>query len=117
MTVVAQSRTSLDKALADRKLTLLLIRGPRGGREQAIHDLAQSSVTEPWRRTFLLTDPTVLTASELTRWFNDSTGRYAVIGGDGRVVADRGDCGQFLRADGDPSIIRIRQAFVRGDSA
>ncbi|MGQ0720398.1 MAG: hypothetical protein ACT4PE_02365 [Candidatus Eiseniibacteriota bacterium] len=117
MSVIAQSRATLDKALVDSKLTVLLLLGPRGGREQAIHDLAQSSVTEPWRRTFLVTAPTLLTAAEFTRWFKGSTGRYTVIGGTGRVVAASGACSQLLRADGGPSIIRIRQAFVQGDLA
>lgn len=114
MVKITTSRARLDAALADARRTILLIRGSNG-LALAVHDLADDKVTQPWRATFLVTDPSVLTAGERRDWLPDD-GRYCVLGGDEpKRVAVGGSCDDLLRTDGAPSILAIRSAFARGD--
>jgi hypothetical protein len=44
--------------------------------------------------------------------------RYAVIGGDGRVIAARGTCADLmLTTRNEPSVMAIRSAFAKGGLA
>ena len=84
---------------------------------KAIHDRAVQTVSETWRRTFLIANLAVLTMDERHRWFLDGTERYAVVGGAERVVADRGTSKDLLTSRGQASAIEIWRAFARGDAA
>lgn len=117
MSILSTNRKKLDDALQDRALTLLLLMGPLGGVEEAIHNRTEEAVTEEWRRTFLISERTLLTVTENTNWFSNAVGRYAVIGGSSRTVADLGLCADLLNADESPSVLRIRRAFSKGDQA
>jgi hypothetical protein len=112
---INSSRTTLDKWLADRKLTLLLLVGESNG--LVIHDFVTSRLTN-WRRCGLIADPSILTRDERSRWgFPDSGGDcYVVLGGDPpKAVGSRGANKDLLRANNQPSALKIEAAFVEGD--
>jgi hypothetical protein len=113
MTIVKQSRTRLDRALAERVTTLLLISDETGDQAEAVHDAAEQ-VAKAGQRAFLVTDLSVLTARERKHWFAEG-GHYAVVGGKDRVVAVRGALDELLLSDGKPSPIEIRFALAKGD--
>jgi hypothetical protein len=117
MSIVRKDRTRLDKAMGDDTLTLLLLAGAESSDAGRIHDRAIEAVTESWRKPFLITDQTVLTPQERTRWFSDVDQRYAVVGGDARAVVERGASSDLLTQKGDPSVMAIRVAYAAGDEA
>lgn len=111
------TRKKLDQLLDDLDLTLLILVGtadPAG----PIHKCAEDNVTEEWRTTVLLEDTALLKKSEIAAW-GLADQRFVSLGVNPeqeRVNADAGTTAQMLRADGEPSILRIRQAFARGDA-
>ena len=116
MTRLVTSRAALERALEDPALTVLLIAGS-DGTPLAVHDLADGTETpaRPWRVAFLVTDLALLTAAEKRDW-ELADGRYAVLGGDPpKALADSGDAADLTRTSGEPSILRVRQAFANGD--
>jgi hypothetical protein len=115
MTILVSNRSRLDAALKKAGTTLFLILDDPGHEAEAVHDKAEEvSANRPWWRTFLLTDPAVLTAAERKLWFAEA-GYYAVVGGKDRVVAVRGPVQDLILSDGNPSGVEIRWAFNQGD--
>ena len=58
-------RKPLNTSLGQLKDTLLVLSGSEDTAAPAIHDSAEANVSEPWRKTFWITDLDVLTAEEL----------------------------------------------------
>ena len=79
--IIKNSRTTLDKWLRNKKLTVLLLTGETNGRK--IHDFMKDRL-KSWRRCGLITDSSISTAAERKKWgIPDSGGdRYVVLGGD-----------------------------------
>lgn len=116
--VVKQGRTRLDTALRNPKLTVLLLSGSKESNAGATHKTIASREWEPWRRYFLVTDLSLLTNAEKTRWFGGNrTDRYAVVGGRNqpKAVGKKGPIGDLLRTNGSPSNLKVRLTFARGD--
>ena len=117
MSFVRDDRTRMDAVLNDVTKSVLLLLGDLESDAKAIHDRAVETVSETWRRTFLITNRAVLTMDERHQWFLDAAERYAVVGGAERVVADRGTSKDLQTSKGHASAIEIRRAFARGDAA
>ena len=115
MTILKSNRSPLDSALKKKGTTLLLILDDPGMEAEAVHDksVEVSDSTPDWR-TFLITDPSVLTPTEKKLWFS-AAGYYAVVGGTDRVVAMRGPVHDLMLSDGSPSGVEILWAFNQGD--
>lgn len=116
MTLV-HDRAVLDEYLEDVDLTLLIVIGLPDTIAEEIHDCSEAGVVEEWRVCLLMEDTWLLEDSELVEWELDDQ-RYVVLGvgdDDERVVAEKAENSALLRQDGKPSILRIRQAFTRGD--
>jgi len=128
MTIVKQSRTQLDKALGlptgvnetvdplSRANIVLLISGAEDSPSRDIHDKAVDKISEPWRKTFLITDLSILTPAERTKWVG-SDGRYAVYRVNGPKAGPRGNIADLQLNSGGPSIMKIKSAFRRGKLA
>lgn len=113
--IIKNSRTTLDKWLANKKLTVLLLIGETNGRK--IHEFMKDRL-KSWRRCGLIADPSILTSAERRQWdFPDSGGeRYVVLGGDpNKGVGSKGTNKSLLRPTGRPSVLKIESAFVDGD--
>ena len=111
------NRTKFDTQLGDGDLTLLLLVGATDSQAGSVHDFFENRNWEPWRICWLISDTSVLTAAELDSWFdNESDDRYAVVGGAPlKAVAIKGSIDKLLRADGQPSVLKIRSGFAKGD--
>jgi hypothetical protein len=116
MAVISQDRRLLDEALRDPTKTLLILSGGQDSEAKSVHDLAQEGITEPWRKTFLLLDLSVLSETEKEKWVS-SENRYAVYKTSSDTVAQEGAVSDFILPSGKPSILKIRSAFAKGDSA
>jgi len=116
MALISQDRRPIDDALRDPTTTLLILSGGQDSDAKAVHDLAQVGITEPWRKTFLLLDLSVLSETEKEKWMN-SENRYAVYKTSSDKVAQQGPVSDFILSSGKPSILKIRSAFAKGDSA
>jgi hypothetical protein len=125
MTKIDDDRELLDRALANLKNTLLVLSGSDATAAGAIHDVAQASITEPWRKTFWIANLDLLTSAELesesAKLFARG-GRYALIGRckgeDGRqhrVIVARGYHADLLDSGGEPDSVKIRRAFNNAD--
>jgi hypothetical protein len=68
MAVINQDRGPLDDALQDPTTTLLILSGEQDSEAKAVDDLAEEGITEPWRKTFLLLDLSVLSETEKEKW-------------------------------------------------
>lgn len=111
------NRTQFDQQLADEKLTVLLLAGATDSIAGRVHEFFENQVWDPWRRCWFVRDTSVLTAEELASWFDGlSDDRYAVVGGaPPKAVAIKGTTDELLRADGQPSVLKIRSGFAKGD--
>lgn len=125
MTKIEDDRAPLDKALGNLKNTLLVLSGSDATAAGAIHDAAQESITESWRKTFWIANLDLLTSAELesesAKLFARG-GRYAFIGRckgeDGRLhraIVARGYHADLLDSGGKPDVIKIRRAFNNAD--
>lgn len=115
MTILTNSRASLDKALDTEGTTLFLILDDPENAGELVHDKAVAIASaRPWRNAFLITDPSLLTAKERKLWF-DEAGYYAVVGGKDKVVAVRGPLDALIMSNGAPSAMEIRWSFNQGD--
>lgn len=115
MTILDKDRARLDKALEKKGTTLFLILDDPALEAEAVHDKAtEIAAGTPWWKVFLITDASLLTASEKKLWFQEP-GHYAVVGGTERVVAIRGPVHDLIMSSGKPSAIEIRWAFNQGD--
>jgi hypothetical protein len=119
------ARGPLDTSLRRIKDTLLVLSGSAETSAPAIHDSAVANITEPWRKTFWITDLDVLSTEELEdesiKLFARG-GRYAVLGrctdAEGkqqRVVVLRGYHADLLDSGGAPDLVKIRRVFREGD--
>ena len=128
MTLTRQSRTALDRALglprdasgepepSARPNVVLLLFGSERGPARDLHDTSEATMTQPWRRTFLVTDASILTASEWSRW-GAGEGRYAVHKVDGDLVPTKGEIAELQLVSGRPSRRKLRGAFAHGEQA
>jgi hypothetical protein len=116
MAVINQDRGPLDDALQDPTTTLLILSGEQDSEAKAVDDLAEEGITEPWRKTFLLLDLSVLSETEKEKWVS-SEDRYAVYKTSSDKVVQKGPASDFILPSGGPSILKIRRAFAQGDSA
>ena len=116
--VIKLDRTKLDEAIdtnGDPRWIVLLLSGPDGSIAKQIHDFLGDKGLERWRKYFLITVLDVLTEPERIKWFGGAnTERYAVLKRKTKDVAWTGPVSELLRANGNPSILKIRQAFTRG---
>jgi hypothetical protein len=114
MVVLTSSRGALDEVLADPDLTVLILQGDPQSRAAAVHALAEEvfASNQTWRRTVLITDPSLLTTEE-RGWIPDEAS-YAVLARRTRDVL-QGGIEKLLRRDGAPSVRGIRRAFLAGD--
>ena len=113
-----KNRVRLNQALENARLTVLLLSGMRESKAGKVHDFVSAHDLEQWRRCFLITDLTVISEAEKTRWFDGAnTDYYAVVGSTEhpKVVAQKGFIGDLLGSDGQPDILKIRSAFAIGD--
>ncbi len=116
--VFIANRAEFDAYLDDPDLTLLLCFDGQG-RGRPIHDLAERKLKEPWRVVLLMDDVSLLRKQERENWGADNDG-YIVLGVNlkgQRVFVESGGLDALSLARGGPSILRIRQAFARGDQA
>ena len=108
----------LDQALEDDRTTILLLSGGQDSKCEEVHAFVDGYDWEPWRHYFLITDLLILMPAELDQWFDGpNPDQYAVIGGATipKPVARKGPVEHLLKADGGPSILKIRSVFAAGD--
>ncbi len=118
MSVIHDSRTALDKALHDDRLTVIVLAGSPSSDAGKIYDRITQVIDAPFRKAFLITSLEVLSPTECSQWFGGETERFAVIGGEGRTVVTRGPASDLMLSNGVyPSNLAIRSAFARGDAA
>lgn len=116
--IIKEDRTRLDQALGNPRLTVLLLSGVEESKAGKVYDFVSNKNWEPFRRFFLITDLTVLSEAEQTRWFDGTnTDYYAAVGGKERPksVAQKGPIEDLLRTSLEPDILEIRGAFAAGD--
>ena len=116
--IIMKNRVRLNQALENARLTVLLLSGMRESKAGKVHDFVSARDLEQWRRCFLITDLTVISEAEKTRWFDGAkTDHYAVVGSTEhpKAVAQEGSIEDLLRSDGRPGIRKIRSAFAIGD--
>lgn len=128
MTLVRQSRAALDRALglprdasgkpkpSARPNVVLLLFGSEHGPERDLHDTSEATMTQPWRKTFLVTDSSILTASERSRW-GAVDDHYAVHKVDGDLVPTKGEIVELQLMSGRPSRRKLRSAFAHAEQA
>ena len=114
MSRILNDRTSLDAALHDDTMVILVLSGSGGSAAEAVHNKALVEIIEPWRKTFLVENLALLSLDEANRWFGGKTEHYAVLGRAGKVVCQSGPTDDFMVA-GRPSPIEIRYAFSAGE--
>lgn len=127
MPVIQSSRRRLDRALLDPRNVLLLLFAERGSAAEDVYDLAEDSIDDPSRHTFLITNPDLLSDEELQDWdelvlppVEDDEidpGTYTIVSANTGAVVVKDDVVNLLRSNGDPSILAIRRAFAKGDQA
>ena len=114
--IVKEGRTRLDQALKNPKFTVLLLSGPKESKAGETHAAVAARQWEPWRKCFLVTDLSLLSNSEKTRWFGgDRIDRYALMSGKNqtKTVKKKGPIQDLLRANGKPSYLKIRLAYTK----
>ncbi len=116
---IATTRAKLDAFLDDPTLTLLLLFADTPGQRALAAAADTISAIRPWHQAVVVSDLSMLTSNE-TALLKAAADRYAVLGtGDDQtwVLADAGASQALLLASGKPSILRLRQAFAKGDQA
>ncbi len=134
MVIVRQNRTNLNRALGlpyrDEDSTpdpvskaniVLLLAGSGSSVAKKIHDRAEQQVTLEWRKTFLITDLSILTPAERSRWV-ESGETYCVVKVESGEVVIRGSTDDLQlksngRPSGKPSGRKIKSAFRKGERA
>ncbi len=118
MSIVYDSRTGLEKALEDQRLTVMVLSGSPSSDAGKIYDRITQVIDAPFRKAFLITSLEVLLPSERSEWFGGDMERFAVIGGEERKVVTRGPASDLMLGNGlHPSTLAIRSAFAKGDAA
>lgn len=116
---IATTRAKLDTFLDDPTLTLLLLFADTPTQWALAVAADTISANQPWRQAVVVADLGMLSSSETTL-MTAAADRYAVLGaGDDQawVLADAGVSKALLLASGNPSNLRLRQAFAKGDQA
>lgn len=115
--IIKDNTDALVAALADVKLTILLLSGDETSPAGKVHTFLDGQALEPWRRYFLIIDPNGLDPQERDTWFGGAnTDLHAVLGGRiPKQVACAGPVAALLGANGEPSILKIRSAYAKGD--
>ena len=115
--VYITERADFDDYLEDTALTLLVFVDDDDEAALGYHDTAQDGVPEAWRVAILVADD-VLTSAEVTAW-GASHDRYVILGGNAtsRFFVESDGLSALDRADGKPSILKIKEAFAEGDAA
>ena len=117
--IIKASRTRLDQVINNKKNTVLLLSGSTNSKAGAVHTAAVPIFKEPWRKCILLTDLSILTQPEKTRWFGGAkVDCYAVIGGSNipKKVGQKGDIGELLRMNGQPARLVVKSTIAKGDT-
>ncbi len=114
--VIKEKRTRLDKALSNQRLTVLLLSGTKESKAGKIHNAFVAFKWERSYRCILITDLSLLTKSERTKWFDGAkVDRYAVLKGTNlpKRLASKGPVENLLRVrDSRPDRIKIRRAII-----
>jgi len=99
----------MDKALADPKRPVLLLKGAKDSPAHAVHDAVRKRKSP----CFLVTDLKLVSATEKTLWFGwTGDDRYALIAGEERQVVKQGKLADLLRKDGKPSATAIEELLA-----
>lgn len=102
--IIVASRTAMDKALADPKRAVVLLKGAKDSSAHAVHDAVRAQKTP----CFLVTDLKLISVAEKTLWFGwTGEERYAVVAGEDRQVKKQGKLADLLRKDGKPAAAAI----------
>jgi hypothetical protein len=114
--MIIDDRPKLRAALEDDETTILLLAPTSGDIMKEIHDEAVAAVKpQPWRKTFLLKEITILLPDERDQWLPDGTD-YCILGGDSpKTKGPQGGRSDLMLADGTPSRMKIRAKFAEGD--
>jgi hypothetical protein len=117
--ILSDNREELDKSLKDKYATIFLLCGPTESEAFEVHEVIEVR-KESWddhQCWFLLTDLSVLKPGE--DWFKGAASdRYAVLhnGPEPKAVVEHGPTSRLLNSDGSPGYMKIRRAFLKGDS-
>jgi hypothetical protein len=115
--IIKQDAAKLKSALANAKWTLLLLSGDEASTAGKVHTFLGGMGLETWRKYFLITDPNGLSQQDRDAWFGGANvDQYVVLGGSvPKQPARAGSITDLLRADSEPSSMKIRSAFAKGD--
>ncbi len=115
--IIKQDTTEMQSALANVEWTVMLLSGDEASTAGKVHTFLEGLGLEPWRKYFLITDLNALRQQDRDAWFGGANvDRYVVLGGSvPKRPACAGPITDLLRADQEPSSMKIRKAFAKGD--
>lgn len=111
--IIKDDRTELDNAIKDIKITLLLLFGTNTTAEN-IHKTASDSISEPWRKTFLIENISILSEKEKAEWYKDDYSFTTLS--KNKIVVEKNNI-DLLCNSGNPSIRKIKSIFAKADLA
>jgi hypothetical protein len=115
--ILDDSREPLDEAIADADATILVLSGAEDSTAGEIHEFIDEREWEEWHHWFLVTDVSMLTPTMQQDWKLDTDDRYVVLGGGNpKKVGPKAKAEKLLRVNGKPSVLKITQAFAKGDA-
>jgi len=115
--VIISDRSKLDEALKNENFTILVL--ANGEKTSAVHKWLEEhrSNFELWQEWFLILNINILRQEEISEWFDRNTSEYyAVLCGRTENVFKKGKIDDLLRTDGNPGMMKIREAFLSGSN-
>ena len=114
--ILNDDRTELDNALASNK-SICVLRGAVQSDPGKVHVCLEGNWgPQPWHKWFLVTNEALLTANEISTWFDDDPAiDYAFLGRNTNDVTSNGTSSDDLLDGGECDFLTYLEKFAEAD--
>ena len=114
--VLNDNRSELDAAL-NGNFSICVLLGSEGSAPGTVHDCLEDDWgPQPWYRWFLITDPSLLTFNEKSKWFESKPGiNYAFLGRSSKATTSSGSAQNDLLDGGECDYLSYIDKFAEAD--
>ena len=114
--ILTDDRTELDDALGSDK-SICVLRGAEQSDPGKTHGCLEGNWgPQPWHKWYLVTNETLLTADEISTWFEDDPANdYAFLGRNTNVVTSNGASSSDLLDGGACDFLTYIKKFAQAD--